>query len=75
MIQEMINRFSRWYNDLHGERQVYFFLGFCIVFLGLLWLSIRLIRFDAKIYTISTPQHIGKPSGPAYTDSLNDKTH
>jgi len=75
MIREMMNRFSRWFNDLHGDRQVCYYLVFCAAFLVLLWLGIRFIRFDAKVYTISAPQYIGKPSGPQFTDSLTSKKH
>lgn len=75
MMRKYIDRFSRWYNDLHGDRPVYLFLAFCLTFLALLWLSIRFISFDTKIYTINVPQHIGKPSGPQFTDSLTQKKH
>jgi hypothetical protein len=75
MIRGYVNRMSRWYNDQHGDRPVYLFLAFCLVFLVSLWLGIRFIRFDTKVYTISIPRHIGKPSGPEFTDSLTLKKH
>jgi len=75
MIKELMNRFSRWFNDLHGGRQVCYYLAFCAAFLLLFWLGIRFIRFDAKIYMIGAPQYIGKSSGPQFTDSLTLKKH
>lgn len=75
MIKQLMDRFSDWYNDLKGDRQVYYYFAFCALFLLLLWLGIRFIGFDAKIYTICAPGHIGKPSGPAFTDSSKLKKH
>ena len=75
MIRNIIDRFSCWYNDLHGDRQIYYYFAFCFLFLGLLWLSIHYIRFDAKVYTNGLPQHIGQPSGLQFKDSLTLKKH
>ncbi|MBD1362953.1 hypothetical protein IDJ77_03945 [Mucilaginibacter sp. ZT4R22] len=75
MIKNVIDRFSRWFNNLHGGRQVCYYFAFCLLFLLLLWLSIRYIRFDVQMYTGRMPQHIGKPSGPQFSDSLTFKKH
>ncbi|SDH48575.1 hypothetical protein [Mucilaginibacter gossypii] len=75
MIRNIIDRFSCWYNNLDEARQVYYYFAFCLLFLGLLWLSIHYIGFDTKVYTNSIPQHIGKPSGPQFNDSLTLKKH
>lgn len=75
MIRNLIDRFSCWYNDLNGDRQVYCYFAFCFLFLGLLGLSIHFIRFDAKVYTNGIPQHIGQPSGLQLKDSLTLKKH
>lgn len=73
MIRQLIDRFSRWFNGLPGHRRVYYYFGFCLCGLLLLWLSIRFIRFDTQLTIGRVPQHIGKPSGPQFTDSLTKK--
>jgi len=73
MIREYVIRFSRWYNGLHGYKPVFYFLVFCLAFLILLWVSIRFIGFDTKVYTTNVPRHIGQPSGTQFKDSLTLK--
>ncbi|MBE9663113.1 hypothetical protein [Mucilaginibacter myungsuensis] len=75
MFRNIIDRFSRWFNDLRGDRPVFYFFGFCLVFLALLWLCVRYVRFDGKTYNNRLPGNIGKPSGLLPTDSLTLKKH
>ncbi len=70
MIREWTDRLSRWYNSQNGDRQVFLFIGFCLLFLIILWVSITYLNFDVQVYQSAVPVHIGSPSG-ILTDSIN----
>lgn len=63
-MKKHIERFNDWFNDQSDQKQAICYAGFCLAFIVLLWLSIRYIHFDAKIYTNPVPQHIGKTIDP-----------
>ncbi|MEO7214515.1 MAG: hypothetical protein ABIX36_17045 [Mucilaginibacter sp.] len=75
MIRGYIYRFNDWFNSRGEWMQICLYLGFCIVFLGLLAVSIYFSRFDEQVNPITVPTHIGQPSGPQFTDSLTSKKH
>lgn len=75
MLKETIDRFSRWYNGLGGDRPVLYFFVFCLLFLVLLWVAIRYVKFEGKAYESRVPAHIGEPSGPLPTEQKDHKQH
>ncbi|MBL4675913.1 MAG: hypothetical protein JKY70_06880 [Mucilaginibacter sp.] len=75
MFKDIIDRFSCWFNDLGGDKPVFYFFGFCFVFLLLIWLSVKYVRFDQGMYDSNLPVNIGKPSGLLPRDSITSKKH
>ncbi|QXV64017.1 hypothetical protein INP83_13015 [Mucilaginibacter sp. 21P] len=75
MLKEIIDRFSRWYNSLGGDRPVYYFFAFCFLFLMLLWLGIHYVKFESYDNQNVLPANIGKPSGLPPTEPSTPKKH
>jgi hypothetical protein len=75
MIRGYIYRLNDWFNSRGDRTQILLYFGFCLVFLCLLALSICYSPFDKQVKAITVPQHIGKPSGQQFTDSLTFKKH
>lgn len=74
-MRNLIDRLNYWYNGLHGDKQLLWLVIFCLAFLALTAVSIRYIQFTQSPGRVILPQHIGKPSGPVFTDSLTHKKH
>ena len=75
MLRQIVDRISCWYERQSQDKQFFLFIGFCLVFIILLGLSIRFIPFRASGGNSTLPQHIGRPSGTKYTDSLTHQKH
>ncbi|MVN91516.1 hypothetical protein [Mucilaginibacter aquatilis] len=73
MMKALIGRFSRWYNGLHQNKQFSLLIGFCVLFLLIIWLSITYIRFDTRVYQSDIPAHIGQSSGKVTDPSTLNK--
>ncbi|OOQ56631.1 hypothetical protein [Mucilaginibacter pedocola] len=68
MMRKTMNGLSRKYNACAPSVRAGYLFAFCAVFLALLWLGIRLIRFD-QFSKAKIPAYIGRPSGPMLPDT------
>jgi hypothetical protein len=75
MIRGYIYRLNDWFNSREEWMQIGLYFAFCLVFLTLLAVTVYFSHFDEQVKPISVPRHIGRPSGPQFTDSLTFKKH